>query len=53
VTVENLRLGGRGKLSLGPALQHVADEHPAVASLDLIELRHRVRAQIDVLEQKR
>jgi hypothetical protein len=53
MTVESLRSVDGGKLSLGTALSHVAAEHPAIAFLDLIELRYRVRAQTDVLEQKR
>jgi hypothetical protein len=53
MAIESLALGVRDKLSLWMALQHVAGEHPAIASLDLKELMDRARAQFDLLEQER
>ena len=53
MAVESLALGVLGKLSLWRALAQVADQYPAIASVDLDELIDRARAQYDLLEHER
>ena len=53
MAVESLALGVLGKLSLWRALKQVADQHPAIASVDLDELIDRAEAQYDLLEHER
>jgi hypothetical protein len=53
MAVESLALGVLGKLSLWRALAQVADQHPAIASVDLDELIDRAQAQYDQLERER
>jgi hypothetical protein len=53
MAVESLALGVLGKLSLWGALAQVADQHPAIASVDLDELIHRAQTQYDLLERER
>lgn len=53
MALESLALGVQGKLSLWTALAHVADQHPALASVDLDELAERARTQYDALERER
>jgi hypothetical protein len=53
MAVESLALGVLGKLSGWRALAQVADQHPAIASVDLNELIDRAQTQYDLLEQKR
>jgi hypothetical protein len=53
MAVESLGLGVLGKLSLWRALAQVADQHPAIASVDLDELIDRAQNQYDLLERER
>ena len=53
MAVESLALGVLGKLSLWRALAQVADQHPALASVDLNELIERAQTQYDRLEHER
>jgi hypothetical protein len=53
MAVESLALGVWGKLSLWRALAQVADQDPAIASVDLDELIARAQNQYDLLERER
>jgi hypothetical protein len=53
MAVESLALGVWGKLSLWRALAQVADQHPAIASVDLDDLIDRAQNQYDLLERER
>jgi hypothetical protein len=53
MALESLALGVAGKLSLWRALEQVADQHPALASVDLNELITRAQDQYEVLERER
>ena len=53
MAVESLALGVLGKLSLWRALAQVADQYPAIASVDLNELIDRAQTQYDLLEPQR
>ena len=53
MAVESLALGVLGKLSLWRALAAVADEYPAIASVDLDDLIDRAQTQYDLLEHER
>jgi hypothetical protein len=53
MAVESLALGVLGKLSLWRALAQVAEQHPALASVDLNELIKRAQTQYDRLEHER
>jgi hypothetical protein len=53
MAVESLALGVLGKLSLWRALAQIADQHPAIASVDLDGLIDRARTQYDLLEHER
>lgn len=53
IAIESLVLGVLGKLSLWRALAHVADQHPAIAPIDLNELIDRAQTQYDRLERER
>jgi hypothetical protein len=53
MALESLALGVQGKLGLWKVLQHVAGQHPAIASIDLDELISRAKQQYDVLEHER
>lgn len=53
MAVESLALGVLGKLSLWRALAEVADQHPAIASIDLDDLIARAQHQHDLLERER
>jgi hypothetical protein len=53
MAIESLALGVLGKLSLWTALAEVADQHPAIASVDLNELIDRAQTQYDRLEAQR
>ncbi len=53
MAIESLALGVLGKLSLWRALAQVADQHPAIASIDLNELIDRAQTQYDLLERER
>jgi hypothetical protein len=53
MALETLTLGVRGKACMWNALRRVADQHPAIASLNLDELVNRARAQEDALERER
>ena len=53
MAVESLALGVLGKLSLWRALAQVADQHPAIASVDLDALIDRAQSQYDLLEHER
>ena len=53
LAVESLALGVLGKLSLWKALAQVADQHPAIASVNLDELIDRAQNQYDLLEGER
>jgi hypothetical protein len=52
-TLETLALGIQGKLALWRALSAVADQNPALSSLDLAELQDRARDQFERAEQLR
>lgn len=53
MALESLALGVKGKLSLWQALDQVAGQHPALASVDLPELIARVQSQYEALERER
>jgi hypothetical protein len=53
LAVESLALGVLGKLGLWRALAQVADQHPAIASVNLDELIDRAQNQYDLLERER
>jgi hypothetical protein len=53
MAVESLALGVWGKLSLWRALAQVADQYPAIASVDLDDLIDRPQKQYDQLEGER
>ena len=53
MAVESLALGVLGKLSLWRALAAIADQYPALASVDLDGLIDRAQGQYDLLEPKR
>jgi hypothetical protein len=53
MAVESLALGVLGKLSLWKALAQVADQHPAITSVDLDVLIDRAQNQYDLLERER
>lgn len=53
MALESLALGVLGKLSLWRALAEVADQHPAIASVDLDALIDRAQNQYDLLERER
>ena len=53
MAVETLALGVLGKLSLWRALGQVADQFPAIASIDLDALIVRAQTQYDLLERER
>jgi len=53
MALETLLLGVRGKACMWTALRHVADRHPAIASVNLEELIDRARTQEDALEHAR
>jgi hypothetical protein len=53
MALETLLLGVRGKACMWTALRHVADQHPAIASVNLEELIDRARTQEDALEHAR
>ena len=53
MAVESLALGVLGKLSLWRALEQVADQHPALASVNLDELIDRAQTQYGLLEPER
>jgi hypothetical protein len=53
MAIESLAFGVLGKLSLWRALAQVADEYPAIASVDLNELIDRAQTQYDRLEHQR
>ena len=53
MALESLALGVQGKLSLWRVLQHVADQDPAFASVNLPELIDRAQDQYDKLEHER
>jgi hypothetical protein len=53
MALETLTLGVRGKACMWTVLRQLADQHPAIASLDLDELVNRARTQEDALERER
>jgi hypothetical protein len=53
MALETLTLGVRGKACMWTALRQIADQHPAIASLNLDELIDRARTQEDALESER
>ena len=53
MALETLLLGVRGKACMWTALRHVADRHPAIASVNLEELIDRARTQEHALEHAR
>ena len=53
MALETLVLGVRGKACMWIALRQVADQHPAIASMNFDELIARARAQEDALEHAR
>jgi hypothetical protein len=53
MAVETLALGVWGKLILWRALSRVADQHPAIASVDLDGLIARAENQYELLERER
>ncbi len=53
MALESLALGVLGKLSLWRALAQVADQHPAIASVDLDDLIDRAQNQYALLERER
>ena len=53
MALESLALGVQGKLSLWKALEQVADQHPAIASINLPDLIQRARHQYGTLEHER
>ena len=53
MALESLALGVQGKLGLWTALKQVNDQHPSIASLNLVELIERAEAQYELLERER
>ena len=53
MALESLALGVQGKLSLWNALAQVADQHPAIASVNLTDLTQRAQRQYETLERER
>lgn len=53
MALESLALGVQGKLSLWKALEQVADQHPAIASVNLGDLIQRAQHQSQTLERER
>ena len=53
MALESLALGVQGKLSLWKALEQVADQHPAIASINLTDLTQRAQHQYETLERER
>lgn len=53
MALETLALGVRGKACMWEALKRVADQHPAIASVNLDELIYRASIQTDALERER
>lgn len=53
MSLEAMKLGVAGKLSLWKALAAVADQHQALAATDLDALIERAEAQHDTLERER
>lgn len=53
MALETLVLGVRGKACMWVALRQIADQHPAMASVNLEELIDRARTQEDALEHAR
>ncbi len=53
MALEALVLGVRGKACMWEALKRVADQHPAIASVNLDELIYRAGIQVDALERER
>jgi hypothetical protein len=53
MALETLALGVRGKACLWETLKQVADQHPAIASVNLDELIYRASIQHDALERER
>lgn len=53
MALETLALGVRGKACMWIALRQIANQHPAIASVNLEELIDRARTQEDALEHAR
>ncbi len=53
MALETLVLGVRGKACMWEALRQVADQHPAIASVNLDELIYRASLQVDALDRER
>ncbi len=53
MALETLALGVRGKARMWETLKLVADQHPAIASVNLDELIYRASIQEDALERER
>lgn len=53
MALETLALGVRGKACMWEALKRVADQHPAIASVNLDELIYRASLQVDALDRER
>jgi hypothetical protein len=53
MALETLVLGVRGKACMWTVLKQLADQHPAIASMNLEELIDRARTQEDALEHAR
>jgi hypothetical protein len=53
MALETLTLGVRGKACMWETLKLVADQHPAIASVNLDELIYRASVQEDALERER
>lgn len=53
MALETLALGVRGKACMWETLKRVADQHPAIASVNLDELIYRASIQQDALERER
>jgi len=53
MALETLALGVRGKARMWETLKLVADQHPAIASVNLDELIYRASIQEDTLERER
>jgi hypothetical protein len=53
MALETLALGVRGKACMWEALKRVADQHPAIASVNLDELIYRASMQVDALDRER
>ena len=53
MALETLALGVRGKACMWKTLKRVADQHPAIATVNLDELIYRASVQEDALERER